>query len=178
LLASSSTSHLCSLAFGRERFCTMNSVNPKGVQCEVDDRRQNRDRRNSPRRKTLKGGRAVWPNGDCSECVVCNLSETGANLQFCGPTPNSFDLFVECEGWRRQCSVIWRKANRVGVKFEEPSRLASTTRNAMGQISELKRYADECRRMAGRVGPQDHELLVEMAEAWLTVVRWAARKVR
>ena len=142
---------------------------------EIDDRRQLPNRRKSPRKKILKGGRTYWPNGDSSECIVYNLSETGAHLELRGPAPNSFDLVVDGDGLRRSCCVVWRRANRVGVKFQEQSRRTSSTRK---QVADLRRYAEECRMLAGTAHPSDRELLLEMAEAWTTVIRRLQRKVR
>src|SRR5271163_2925716 len=90
---------------------------------EIDDRRRQPDRRGSLRRKILKRGLTYWPNGDSSECTVYNLSETGAQLELRGLAPNLFDLVVEGDRWRRRCSVVWRKANRVGVQFQDQSPL-------------------------------------------------------
>src|SRR5579864_4632966 len=94
------------------------AANPDRMQLgEIDDRRTTPDRRLASRRKILKFGKTFWPNGDSSECLVYNLSETGAQLEVRSPVPNVFDLLVEGDPWRRSCSVVWRKANRAGVKF-------------------------------------------------------------
>lgn len=144
---------------------------------EIDERRQNPDRRRSSRRKILKRGLMFWPNGDSSECLVYNLSETGAQLVLRGPAPNSFDLTVEGDQWRRLCAVVWRKADRVGVKFQEPARVTKLTKSPTQQIADFKRYAVECQTLASRAAPSDRELLLEMAEAWTTAVRRLRRKV-
>jgi hypothetical protein len=90
-----------------------------GIQlAEIDDRRQNSDRRGLPRRKIIKGGRTFWPNGDSSECIVYNLSASGAHLEIRGPAPNVFDLEIDGDRSRRSCVVVWRKAKRIGVKFQ------------------------------------------------------------
>src|ERR1700676_4784199 len=93
---------------------------------EIDARRLTRNRRGSSRRKILKSGRTFWPNGDSCECTVYNLSDTGARLDTHSPVPNVFDLVVDGDPWRRSCVVIWRKENRIGVKFDAPSRLDPT----------------------------------------------------
>jgi hypothetical protein len=142
---------------------------------EIDDRRKNLERRSSSRRKILKRGLTFWPNGDSSECTVYNLSEAGAQLEVRGLAPNLFDLVVEGDRWRRKCSVVWRKANRVGVKFQEqsPSMLPG-----IKQLADFKRYIEECQTMANRAAPSDRELLLEMAEAWATVIRRLQRQSR
>lgn len=142
---------------------------------EIDDRRQNSDRRVSLRRKILKRGLTFWPNGDSSECTVYNLSETGAQLELRGVAPNHFDLVVEGDNWRRKCSVVWRKANRVGVKFQEQSLLIWSGRK---QPADFSRYVEDCQMLANRAAPSDRALLLEMAEAWIAVIKRLQRKSR
>jgi hypothetical protein len=136
---------------------------------EVDERRKTPDRRVSSRRRTLKSGWTFWANGDSSECIVCNLSEMGAQLELRGPVPNLFDLVIDGDASRRPCVVIWRKAKRVGVKFEGAS--AVSTRTPTRQLRRLRDYAEECRRLADQAGPSDRAILSEMAEAWIKVMR-------
>jgi hypothetical protein len=143
---------------------------------EIDDRRKKPDRRLSPRKKILKSGRTFWPNGDSSECLVHNLSETGAQLEIRGPVPNIFELLVEGDPWRRSCFVVWRRANRTGVKFQGQSQLMASPRNKKSQISECRRFAEVCRTLSGRAVPSDRELLLEMAAGWLAVIRQLQRK--
>ena len=144
---------------------------------EIDDRRQDPDRRRSSRRKILRRGLTFWPNGDSSECIVYNLSETGAQLVLRGPAPNSFDLAVEGDQWRRLCAVVWRKANRIGVKFQEQARVTKLTKSPAQQTADFRRYVVECQMLASRAALADRELLLEMADAWTTVVRRLRRKV-
>jgi len=143
----------------------------------VEDRRENVDRRGAPRRKVLRGARTFWPNGDSSECTVCNLSETGAQLELNGPAPNSFEFVIEGEEWRRKCTVVWRKGNRVGVKFQQPLQFTSAPRRSKG-VADFGRYAVACQLLAGRVAPTDRALLLEMAEAWEAAVRRLRRQAR
>jgi len=143
---------------------------------EIDDRRQLPNRRKSPRKKILKGGRTYWPNADSSECIAYNLSETGAHLQLRGPAPNSFDLVVDGDGLRRSCCVVWRRANRVGVKFQEAAR--PVAKSSMNRAAKLRQYVEECRTLADHVASSDRELLLEMAEEWTALARRARGKVR
>lgn len=136
---------------------------------EFDDRRLTPDRRASSRRKLLKKGQTFWPNGDSSECIVHNLSETGAQLDIRGHAPNVFDLLVDGDPWRRSCVVIWRNANRIGVRFQAPSCLEASS--AKKSAVHFLRYVDECRTLAQRADPSHREILLEMADAWAVVVR-------
>jgi hypothetical protein len=136
---------------------------------EIEDQRLTLDRRASSRRKILKSGRTFWPNGDSSECTVYNLSDTGARLDTHNPVPNVFDLAVDGDPWRRSCVVIWRKENRIGVKFHAPSRLDPTI--AKYSPARFMQFVEECRTLAQRADPSHRELLLEMADAWAVVVR-------
>jgi hypothetical protein len=73
----------------------------------IDDRRITPDRRAAPRRRILRGGLTGWQNGDSSECIVHNLSETGAHLQIRGPVPRTFNLVIDGDGVSRSCCVVW-----------------------------------------------------------------------
>lgn len=76
--------------------------------------------RKSPRRNAFKIG--VIQIDSCSddiECLIWNYSENGAQLEpLCiEALPNEFELFVDEEGPRRSCFVIWREGRKVGVTF-------------------------------------------------------------
>lgn len=144
---------------------------------KLDDRRQHPDRRASPRRRLLKSGRTFWPNGDSSECTVINLSGTGAQLEIRGPTPNAFDLTIEGDRLRRSCCVVWRKANRIGVRFHEQSQLTQAN-PATNLFMECRRYAEKCQELAERATPSEREILLGMAEMWIKVLRRLRRKAR
>ena len=128
------------------------------------DRRTNSDRRRAPRKKVLKGGRTAWQNGDSTECTVHNLSATGAHLQIRGPVPKTFNLIIDGDQVSRSCCVVWRNANRVGVKFEGQLEIAGST-------SLFKQHANQCRTLAERVTALDREALLRMAEAWEGLTR-------
>ena len=117
---------------------------------EIVDRRTGVDRRESPRRRILKGGRTFWPKGDSSECFVHALSDTGAELQFRGPCPSTFDLVVDDDDARRSCSVIWRKDYRVGVQFSQPVPFALSAATISKGPTSCRLHAQECRRLADR----------------------------
>jgi hypothetical protein len=143
---------------------------------EVDDRRTAPDRRRASRRKVLKAGKTFWPNGDSSECAIYNLSESGAQLEIRGPIPNLFELLIEGDPVRRSCSVVWRRANRAGVKFNEQSRFVMQRKGLVNPVSECMRFAEMCRAIAERSVPPDRERLLEMAGAWLTVIRHVRKR--
>ncbi len=78
-------------------------------------------KRNSLRQRVLKSGKIVFAGGSFSvDCTIRNASETGARLQV--PTtvaiPDRFTLVDAHGGTRREASVVWRKSNQMGVRFD------------------------------------------------------------
>lgn len=84
------------------------------------------ERRNSPRLRSLKGGRILYLNGAASrDCAIRNLSANGAKLvlENIVGIPESFDLQFE-DGSIRCCRVRWKKPAELGVEFLLESGLA------------------------------------------------------
>jgi hypothetical protein len=78
------------------------------------------ERRLQPRRRVLKGAIIRFNNGyGAFECVVRNLSESGAKLSF-GETsavPASFELKIAGDEQTRPARVRWRSPDSIGVSF-------------------------------------------------------------
>ena len=76
------------------------------------------DNRDRPRQRILKGGRIDFGVGTI-DCVVRNLSETGAALEVESPVgiPDMFELVIIADRSRRRARVVWRKGKRLGVQF-------------------------------------------------------------
>ena len=77
------------------------------------------ERRGAPRLRTLKGGSIVFGTAAAIDCVIRNMSETGAALEVDSPIgiPDDFALLIKPETIMRNCHVIWRTAKRIGVRF-------------------------------------------------------------
>jgi hypothetical protein len=79
------------------------------------------EHRRAPRRRTFIGGKISWFSlGASIDCVVRNLSESGACLDVDSPVgvPDRFELVFERDQFcRRPCRVVWRSAKRIGVAF-------------------------------------------------------------
>jgi hypothetical protein len=77
------------------------------------------DNRTQPRKRILKAGRIEFGFG-AIDCVVRNVSETGASLEVESPLgiPEQFDLMIVVDRFRRRSHVVWRKENRLGVRFD------------------------------------------------------------
>jgi hypothetical protein len=72
----------------------------------------------APRRRVLKTGSITF-DGSAIDCILRNLSETGAALEVSSPVgiPDQFVLVVAADNVRHRCSVVWRKERRIGVAF-------------------------------------------------------------
>ena len=78
-----------------------------------------RDRRRAARRKVLKRGLIVFQSGRCTlGCQILEYSDTGAKVRpadiiLC---PSEFVLKPQV-GPARDCEVVWRKGETLGVRF-------------------------------------------------------------
>lgn len=72
----------------------------------------------APRKRILKAGTVEF-GGGALDCIVRNLSETGAALEVLSPLyiPDRFTLHVQTEQLKRPCRIVWRKQKRIGVTF-------------------------------------------------------------
>ncbi|HLH51619.1 MAG TPA: diguanylate cyclase [Roseiarcus sp.] len=80
------------------------------------------DRRAEPRRRILKQAKIFFNRRrSVIDCLVRNLSETGACLEVVNPvgTPDRFDLLIEGETAPRPCVSVWRYDSKIGVAFSE-----------------------------------------------------------
>ena len=70
------------------------------------------------RKRVLKAGTIEFAGGGI-DCTVRNLSETGAALSVESPLgiPAEFNLVVVSDQFARMGRVVWRKENRIGIRF-------------------------------------------------------------
>jgi len=77
------------------------------------------DHRRANRQRTFKGGTIAFGGATRVECVIRNLSESGACLEVPNPTvPDQFTLLIRPELINRPCEVAWRSETRIGVRFK------------------------------------------------------------
>jgi hypothetical protein len=76
------------------------------------------EKRISPRHRVMNPG-TIGFNGSGIECLVCNVSVSGAAIEIKGAIciPESFNLTVDSERIDKNCRVVWRKYQRLGVIF-------------------------------------------------------------
>jgi hypothetical protein len=82
-----------------------------GVLTDVD--------RKAQRQRTFKGGSIAFDAAHSTDCIIRNLSDTGACLEVPNPSgiPDIFKLIIRPEILTRTCKVAWRTNQRIGVRF-------------------------------------------------------------
>jgi hypothetical protein len=123
------------------------------------------ERRESARDKVIYGGKAaIDKHGASRDCVVRNISEHGANLEFSNvvqlsktplvkkdlPLDESFGLTIARKGRSFLARIVWWRDNFVGVAFsgdtsaEQPvSDLAERLRKSEKKKRQLQRRIKE-----------------------------------
>lgn len=78
-----------------------------------------KERRQFGRRTTFLHGWVRSPGRPPVTCIVHNMSDGGANLEFATGTwiPFKFRLVIESEGFDRDCEVRHQRGSTVGVCF-------------------------------------------------------------
>ena len=71
------------------------------------------------RHRVLKSA-SISFDGGAIDCVVRNISDTGAALEIASPVgiPDTFTLLISGDHTGRRCRVAWRSDNRIGVSFQ------------------------------------------------------------
>lgn len=109
------------------------------------------------RRRTFLKGRIEFNNRQNSaECVVRDLSDTGARIALIGTVmlPDHFDLHLPNRNETIACQLSWRRKDEIGVRFEqerdagEPHEAVATDvakkmRELEGEVARLRRLIEE-----------------------------------
>lgn len=77
--------------------------------------------RNQHRQRTLKKGRVLISETTTVDCVIRDLSEKGARLQFAALTvlPKQFRLLNVSDNVTRPATLVWQRSELVGVTFSD-----------------------------------------------------------
>ena len=77
------------------------------------------EHRHQGRLRTYKGGRINFESGVGVDCLIRNLSESGACLDVDSTLiwGDKFQLVIKPENVTRNCHVVWRKPKKIGVRF-------------------------------------------------------------
>ena len=91
------------------------------------------DRRAVRRTSVLRCAKIIVPRrSPVIHCTVQNITGGGACLKLANTRgiPETFELTFEHGRTRRQCRVVWRTADMLGVKFETAEQAAAQAGNA------------------------------------------------
>ena len=86
----------------------------------IEDRDEDKDRRNVTRTRILRGAKIILPNKtSVIHCTVQNITAGGACLRVANTygLPDAFELTFEHGRTRRPCRVAWRTNDQIGVAF-------------------------------------------------------------
>jgi two-component system cell cycle response regulator len=80
--------------------------------------------RASDRVRALKGAKVVLNDSSTMDCMIRNLSEGGARLEFSDPValPDQFELLITADNTLVPVRRAWTRGNAVGVAFTGPRR--------------------------------------------------------
>ena len=119
------------------------------------------ERRRATRQRSLLRGLAYLGNSPSAmNCVVRDISETGARLQFSGAVtaPDMIDLQIPAKNQTLHCRVSWRAVDEIGVRFvtqaAEPAsdaELSQRVERLEAEIAQLKHLIKKLQRTAGAV---------------------------
>jgi hypothetical protein len=78
------------------------------------------EKRATPRHRVLKHGTLAFGGGGGVDCMVRNISDSGARLDIANPVglPASFTLVIQTDQFMRRCHPVWSSDNRIGVVFD------------------------------------------------------------
>ena len=81
--------------------------------------RSNRERRGSGRSRVLKGVKLVLGKSSVIDCVVRNVTNSGARIHLPNTVdlPEAFDLTFDGGYSFRRCRMVWRSVTEAGVQF-------------------------------------------------------------
>jgi hypothetical protein len=100
-----------------EKLAEQQSPNADG-QPRPEEIRSLENNRAAPRQRVLKAGTIEF-HGGTIDCVVRNISQTGAALEVASPVgiPAEFNLLISGNIGKRPCRVVWVREKRIGVTF-------------------------------------------------------------
>ena len=81
-------------------------------------------RRKSPRKKTLKEAKVVLRDWSTIDCLLRNLGDGGARLEFSDPVtlPDTFNVLIVSTNSLIPAKRIWARGGAIGIQFTGPER--------------------------------------------------------
>ena len=116
------------------------ALHNRGGQVVIGDKRKSRRRR-----QFLRGFVRLPQDNTTIDCLVRDISETGAKLRFrcTTPMPEFFELHIPSTGQIAKSKLIWNNKCEVGISFESLGALGSPS-SSDGELSaRMARLEDE-----------------------------------
>jgi hypothetical protein len=108
--------------------------------------------RKSERVRSFLRAKIIFNNRNSTfDCIVRNISETGAKLEVgdSASIPSQFDIEIPQKGRTYRAQILWRDARSMGVAFILPDAQQGVVSTA--RESELERLERENRKLRGAV---------------------------
>ncbi len=88
------------------------------------------ERRASVRHRTLREAKVVLHDWSTIDCIVRNIGEGGAHLDFSDPValPDHFELLFVSTSMLVPADRVWERGAQAGVKFTGPEKQAPPRR--------------------------------------------------
>lgn len=120
------------------------------------------ERRASLRQRTFKTGRVVVKGVQTMECMIRNMSLTGARIAVANAAalPERFELFIGDEGMHREAEIMSRSNTSAGLRFVRPLSARELGAEFMSARS-ATRYREERERAAADAPPATPRVTVE-----------------
>ena len=117
------------------------------------------ERRQASRQKSFLRGLVYLGNSPSAiDCLVRDLSDSGARLKFSGPitAPDTLELQIPVKGQTLRAKVKWREAEEIGISFiseasAQPAsdeKLAVRVERLEGEIAALRQMIKRLQRPA------------------------------
>lgn len=105
-----------------------------------------------PRRmRVFKGAHAAFNQEHSAvPCIVRDLSETGAKVEFNlgWIVPTHFTLFVELDGFKVECEKVWHRGDLYGIRFTGPRIPTDVVRKQRVDLYDARNEVEEAQTTA------------------------------
>ncbi len=88
------------------------------------------ERRAAVRHRTLKEAKVVLHNSSTIDCIIRNISDNGAHLDFTDPValPDQFEVLIVGTSMLVPVMRVWVRGKQAGIKFTGPEKHAPPSR--------------------------------------------------
>ena len=126
------------------------------------------EQRTRARARSFLKGRIVFGNkATTRDCVVRNISETGAKLHVSDSVtiPDQFDLHIPQRDETLRSRLKWRRADEVGVAFTSAARTDEVSPEVSARLRELEAENALLRKLLAEVRGRENDLAVVLPKA-------------